>query len=322
MHQGKAPVRILLVDDYEPFRRYFCSVFEQRAEFQVIGEAADGLEAIQKIRDLQPDLILLDVGLPRINGLEVAPEACRLAPLAKILFVSQEFSFDIVEAALTSGASGYVHKVHVQRDLVPAVESVLRGYYFVSGVMKGAFGDATRKKAARHELRFCSDDAGCIQSLADFTESSLKAGMAAIVIASEPYRAAVLHALSAKKWDINRAIGDGILRPLDVTEKLSESMLSETLEPSGFFDTAGDLIDEVAKAVQREQAPRVGVCRECPPGLFEDGNVKRALRLEQLWGLVAHVSALDLLCVYSSAHIKKHPGLFEAIRAEHSSYFG
>jgi len=322
MPQREPAVRILIVEDYEPFLRYFRSTLEQRGGFQVVGEASVGLEAIQKAKELQPDLIVLGIGLPKLSGLEAAKEARRLAPFAKILFVSQEFSFDIVEAALRLGASGYVHKSRVQSDLLSAIESVLRGKYFVSGMVRGEFGDTTfNQDAIRHEVKFCSDDAVCIQSLTDFTDSTLKAGKTAIVIAPDSHRSAVLQVLSTRKWDVDSAIQRGILRPLDVTERLSASMLNETLDSAFFFDIAGDLIEEAAKAAQREQTPRVGVCRECPPTVFENGDLGQVLRLEQLWGLVAHTSVLDLLCVYSSANLENHENVFERIRAEHSAIY-
>ena len=90
------------------------------------------------------------------------------------------------------------------------------------------------------------------------------AGKAAVVIATELYRARVLEGLRAKNWDINSAIQSGVLVPLDITERLSRSMLNESLGPASFFNGAGGVIEEAAKAAQREQAPRVGVCRECP----------------------------------------------------------
>jgi DNA-binding NarL/FixJ family response regulator len=321
-HQGRPAVRILVVEDYEPFRRYFCSTLEQRADFQVIGRVSDGLEAIQKGQELQPDLILLDVGLPKVNGLEAAKQVRKLAPLAKILFISQEFSFDMVEAALRVGGSGYVHKLRVQRDFLPAIESVLRGKYFVSGVIRGAFGEVTTDTPAiRHEFQFCSDDAICVQSFTDFTAFTMKAGKAAIVIATESHRAAVLDGLSAKKWDVRSMIQRGVLIPLDVSESLSTFMLNENLDPSRFFDLAGDLIEEAVKAVQREHAPRVGICRECPLALFANGSVAQALRLEHLWGLIAHTSVVDLLCGYSSAMFEQHSDIFKSICAEHSAVY-
>jgi DNA-binding NarL/FixJ family response regulator len=321
-HQGRPAVRILVVEDHEPFRRYFCSTLDQRADSQVIGQASDGLEAIQKAQELQPDLILLDVGLPKVNGLKAARQVRKLAPLAKILFISHEFSFDMVEAALRLGASGYVHKLRVQSDFLPAIESILRGKYFVSGVIRGAFGEVTTDTPAiRHEVQFCSEDGICVQSFTDFTASTMKAGKAAIVIATESHRAAILDGLSAKKWDIRSVIQRGVLIPLDVTESLSTFMLHENLDPARLFDIAGDVVEEAAKAAQREHAPRVGICRECPPALLAKGSAARAFRLEQLWGLIAHTSVLDLLCGYSSAMFEKHNDIFESICAEHSAAY-
>jgi len=321
-HQGRPAVRILVVEDHEPFRRYFCSALEQRAEFQVIGQASDGLEGIEKAQELQPDLILLDIGLPKVNGLEAASQVRKLAPLAKILFISQEFSFDMVEAALRLGASGFVHKLRVHSDYLPAIESVLRSKYFVSGVIRGAFGEVTTDTPAiRHEVQFCSDDAICVQSFTDFAASTTKAGKAAIVIATRSHRAVVLKGLSANKWDVRSAIQRGVLIPLDVTESLSTFMLNEDVNPARFFSLAADLIEEAAKAAQREHAPRVGICRECSPALFAKGGVAQAFRLEQLWGLIAHTSVVDLLCGYSSAMFEMHNDIFESISAEHSAVY-
>ena len=87
--------KILLVDDFEPFRRFVRSHLQQMTDFEV-SEAADGLEAMQKIQELDPDLILLDIGLPRLNGIEVADRVQSFAPTTKILFCSQESSPDVV----------------------------------------------------------------------------------------------------------------------------------------------------------------------------------------------------------------------------------
>ena len=103
-------VRVLVVEDYEPFRRFVCSTLGKRPELQVIGEASDGLEAVQKAEELQPDLILLDVGLPSLSGIEAARRIRKLSPKSKILFVSQESSADVVQEALRIGALGYVAK--------------------------------------------------------------------------------------------------------------------------------------------------------------------------------------------------------------------
>jgi len=126
-------VRILVVDDYEPFRRFLCSMLTRKADLQIIGEALDGLEAVQKAEELQPDLIVLDIGLPTLNGIEAARQIRKFAPESKIIFVSQESSPDVVQEALGLGACGYVVKSQAQRELLAAVDAVLEGRRFVSG---------------------------------------------------------------------------------------------------------------------------------------------------------------------------------------------
>src|SRR6478752_594635 len=125
-------IRVLVVDDYEPFRRVVCSSLESRPDLEVIGEASDGLEAVEKAQALKPDLILLDIGLPRLNGIEAAQRISRLIPTATILFVSQISDADVVQEALSSGAIGYVWKQDAGTDLLPGVESALQGKRFVS----------------------------------------------------------------------------------------------------------------------------------------------------------------------------------------------
>jgi DNA-binding NarL/FixJ family response regulator len=127
------PVRILLVDDFEPFHRFVRSMLQDRPALRVIGEVSDGLSAVEKAQELQPDLILLDVGLPGLNWIEAARRIREISPASKILFVSQNCSLDIVEEALsTGGAGGYVLKSEVASELLAAVRTVLEGKRFIS----------------------------------------------------------------------------------------------------------------------------------------------------------------------------------------------
>lgn len=123
-------VRILVVEDVEEFRRFVCALLRLKSEFQVEG-ASDGLEALQKAQELQPDLVLLDIGLPKLSGIEVARRVRKFAPAARILFVSALSDAGVVRGALSLGA-GYIHKPSVQNDLLPAIEAVLKGKQFVS----------------------------------------------------------------------------------------------------------------------------------------------------------------------------------------------
>jgi DNA-binding NarL/FixJ family response regulator len=123
---------ILIVEDFEPFRRFVRQVLEPRPAYRVVAEAIDGLEAVRKAQELKPDLILLDSGLPRLNGFAAAEQIRTLLPDAVILFISLESSPVAVREALRLGALGYVHKMRAELDLLPAIESVLAGKQFVS----------------------------------------------------------------------------------------------------------------------------------------------------------------------------------------------
>jgi DNA-binding NarL/FixJ family response regulator len=128
-----AAVRILVVDDYALFRQFVVGLLGKRPELQVVGEASDGLEALQKAVELRPDLILLDIGLPSLNGIEVARQMRNLVPESKIIFLTQESSADVVQEALSLGARGYVTKSKAH-DLFAAVEAVFSGKTFVSNL--------------------------------------------------------------------------------------------------------------------------------------------------------------------------------------------
>ncbi len=121
-----------MVDDFEPWRRYVSSTLRKEPGWQVVGEASDGLEAFQKAVELEPDLILLDIGLPTLNGIEAARRIREIVPEAKIIFLSEESSPVTVQEAMSLGARGYVVKTVAAVDLVTAVETVLSGMKFVS----------------------------------------------------------------------------------------------------------------------------------------------------------------------------------------------
>ena len=126
-----------MVEDFEPFRGLIRSTLKKRPEFQIVGEAADGLESVQRAEELQPDLILLDIGLPSLNGIDAARRIRKLSPKSKILFMSQESSADVVQEALALGALGYVVKAHAGVELLTAVDAVLQGRQFVGSGLSG-----------------------------------------------------------------------------------------------------------------------------------------------------------------------------------------
>jgi len=135
---GKS-VRVLVVDDYQPWQVFVSTTLRNVPELEIVGKVSDGLEGVQQAQQLQPDLILLDVGLPTMNGIEAARRIRKVSPTSKILFVSENRSPDIAEEALSTGAGGYVVKSDAASELLPAVKAVLEGKRFVSASLAGHF---------------------------------------------------------------------------------------------------------------------------------------------------------------------------------------
>jgi len=127
-----ALVRVLLVDDHEIARKGIRSVLTADASLVIVSEASDGEEAVQKSDELHPDVILLDITLPGINGIDAARQIRGVSPNSRIIFLSQHDSIQIAKDALSVGAQGYVVKSDAGRDLLRAIQSVLEGHIFVS----------------------------------------------------------------------------------------------------------------------------------------------------------------------------------------------
>jgi DNA-binding NarL/FixJ family response regulator len=149
-------VRLLVVEDHQPFRQFVCSSLTKRPELQIVGEVSDGLEAVSKAEELQPDLILLDIGLPSLNGIDAGRRIRKVSPESKILFVTQESSDEVVREALNLGAWGYIVKARAASDLFAAVEAVCQGKRFVSA---GLVGRVTAQPTERHFAKRLHSDA-------------------------------------------------------------------------------------------------------------------------------------------------------------------
>lgn len=123
--------RVLIVDDFEPWRRFISQFLQTYPVWQIVGEASDGLEGLQKSAELQPDLILLDLGLPKLNGIDAARKIRSISPKSRILFVSENRCPELVQEALAAGAHGYVVKSDAAFELLSAMQAVVSDQRFV-----------------------------------------------------------------------------------------------------------------------------------------------------------------------------------------------
>jgi CheY-like chemotaxis protein len=296
----------------------------KQPDLRVVGEVSTGVDAVDSAENLQPDLILLDVGLPKLNGLEAARQIAKVAPQSKVLFVSENRSPDIIEAALSTGAFGYVLKSDVGRELLPAVRAVLELRCFVSaGVVNLHLGHGTDRETDKHschEVTFYSDDAELVDGFAGFVESALKAGSAVIAILTETHHASLLHQLTTNGVDVATQFKQRAYIPLNVADILSAFMVKDAPDPVLFRRLARDVIIEAARDAEGERR-RVAVCGEGVNSLLSAGNLDAAIELERMWNEIARHQELDILCGYfrDAFDNVEEVSALERVCTEHSS---
>jgi len=338
---AKSPIRILVVEDFEPFRAFVTSSLEQHPEFEIIGELSDGLEAVGRAAELNPDLVLLDVGLPSLNGIAAARRIREHAPQSKILFISGDQASDIVEQALSTGAAGYLVKSDAGRELLVAVAAVLQGKQYLCSSLsrlhlnhnghhhpdphalskskQGVSPSPQGEIAGRHEVVFYSNDSQLLDHLAQFIAASLNAGNGAVVIATGAHRENLARSLEAGGVDVAAALEQGRYIAVDAAELLSTCMVNDTIDSNSFLEGFGQLISQAANAAKTEH-PRVAVFGEGPDLLWKQSNVKAAIQDEKLGSQLAKTYAVDILCGYSLNNIRGMASIevLQQICAEHT----
>ena len=317
-------IRILVVDDFKDWLQQVRLLLQSRPECQVIAEASDGSEAVQKAEELKPDLIVLDVGLPNLSGIEAARQIRQRSPNSEIIFLSQNSDLDVVRAALDTGALGYVCKTDAGRELLPAMDAVLRGKQFVSSSLKDyqSTGTSAEKAHHSHEVLFYADETVLLDSVTRLIAAALRAGNAAIVLATKSHGDSLLQRLKAGGVDIDGAVQQGTYISLDATDTLSAIMVNGLPDPVRFFGGVGGSIEAAAQAAKSEQ-PQVVVFGEAVDLLQATGKADAAIRLEQLWNEVAKTLEVHILCGYalSSFHHEEDEHVFQSICAEHSAVY-
>ena len=316
-------IRVLIVDDFVPFRHFVASILRQLPQLQIIGEASDGIEAVEKAQELRPDLVLLDISLPRLNGIEAGRQIFSRFPRSKILFISQETSIDVVHGALAVGASGYIAKIDAASELLMAIRAVLRGEFFIGSRFTG--NDFTeihaleRKEVHRHEVTFYADDRLLLDDLTQRVQVVLDAGKTAVVILTELHQNDLASRLLAQGLDFDKAVEQGRYVYLNADEAISAIMLNGVIDSVRCLELFRDLIVKLQrgeKSVQRIAIFGEGVNLLCSQGKFE-----AAIRVEKLCNQVIEAYDVDIRCAYFLSNIPEDNGshILQQIRAEHST---
>ena len=315
---------------------------------RIAGVVSDGLEAALKAEELQPDVILLNVGLPKMNGIEAARRIRKVAPKSKILFLTQEIDIEVARVALSDG-HGYVVKSDAGNELFAAIEAVMQGKKFVSSTLASpafmeyidsqataqlsreeaiaspaAAPPLVRREVGRcHEVQFYSDDSLFLDGFTRFLGAALKTGGPAVFIGTASHRNMLLGRLHAESPDTRAAIRQGRYVALDAAEFLSNFMVSDMPDTGWFLKAVDDLIVAATKEAHGEHL-RVAACGECAPMLWAQGKADAAIRLEELWNEVTKTYNVDILCGYSleSLRCEEDSYTFRRICEEHSAIRG
>ena len=340
-----ARTRILVVDDHEQWRRFICASLAAQPQFHIIGTASDGLEAVQKAEELLPELIVLDVGLPGLNGIEAARRIRESSPEIKVLLISENRLPEIAESALRLGALGYVLKSQAESELLPAVNAVLRGRRFVSASLTGALPGPKDEKVTsrsrcgtsdepalptrkpgdrrRHEVEFYPDHTAFVAGFARFVEARLNDGNTVIAIVNESHRAGLVQRLKAGGVDAESMTQCRRLFLMDADETLSACMVNDMPDPARCAQAVVDVMTGAAEHANGRHA-RVAVCGECAPALLAAGKADAAIRFEHLWDVLTEGYEIDTLCgyVWSAIPREQRSRVATRICAEHSAVRG
>jgi CheY-like chemotaxis protein len=314
--------RILIVDDYEPWRRFATSALQNQPGLLIVGEAADGLRAVEQARELHPDLILLDISLPTLNGIEAARRIRQHSSNPRILFCSQNLSPDIAEKAFGTGAAGYVVKSDAASDLLPAVTAVLQGERFVSRRFAGCgFAQIQDTRVVRrlgHVVQFYKNDSVLLDGLAASLRGSLDGGESAAYIMTSSHRSSLERRLIAQGIDVIEATENGRLVILDAHQALSEFMDAAGPSRERFLFQFGDRLRRLEDAAVAKNK-RVVVIGEMVAVLWAQKRHDAAIRLEELWNELAQTCSFYLCCAYPLGAFREKACVhYATICAQHS----
>jgi DNA-binding NarL/FixJ family response regulator len=340
----KSSVRILVLQDFAQFQQLVAPILQQKNSWQVVGIAVEAADAVRLAQQLQPDLILLDLDLPRMNGIDAARQIRRLVPECKLVLLSHEASAGVVRQAFRLGASSYVIKKHASYALITAVEEALMDRQFASARVAadhnlsenadappdfgfGEVSDVLRFPSLRnaaiapnHEIQFYSDQNILLNRVVPFILAALKAGNSAIVCASESVRGDLFRAVQAREAEIDNLIQRGSYLALDTQETVSEFMLRNSPNATKFVELMGGVATAAADAATSQRS-RVALYQECSHLLWAQGLEGATLEVERLFNWLAYEYDLNVVCGYSIAYFDTEQDihLIQRLCAQHSA---
>jgi CheY-like chemotaxis protein len=300
------PITVLIAEDFAPFREFVCRELQRRPGFQLV-TVADGWAAVQKAEELRPAVILLDIGLPELDGLTAARHIRSRCPESRIVFLTQESSADVVHEALTLGAGGYIEKTRALYVL-PTVEAMLENRSIDSRLP----GDPA--DAHHHHVQFSRDDSALLDGIDRFVGPALAAGEPAILFGTRPHWQILADRIRRRGVNVDQALARGSLAYFDAEEVASHVVANGVGSCVPLFLHA---IESAARTMTRP-GQRVAVFGEVVSLLYASGRVDTAVELERAGNAMLRTRPIEIMCAYPLPPLERETE-FKSICAQHTA---
>lgn len=336
-------LRILIVEDYKPFQELISSILRQRPEWQLIGIARDGSQAVRFARDQKPDVILIDIDLARMHGVKAAHEIRAVSPDSKVVFLGQETSPALVREAFRLGAWGYIIKTQVRRELIEAVEGVFRHIPFISGAIVSQDSNSTNSfevgghfdralslvplsnrhaNKGRHEVYFYSEYQALLDRATPFLEKAIREGRSVIVCARAQACADVQCELEARDLNTKTLEQSGSYVSINADEVIDKCAMESRVETSKIFELLGKPVSGGRRASGKEFA-FASLYSEVASTLWRQGKTQVTIEFERSCKQLCRTRNVDILCGYplSYFHGDEDEFAIQLICNQHSAIY-
>jgi DNA-binding NarL/FixJ family response regulator len=286
-------------------------------DFRLVAAVTDGRQAVDAVSRLDPDIVVLDITMPELDGFRTAQALRRAGSRAEIVFLTLHDSDDYVDAALRSGAKGYVMKARMEADLLCAMRHALSGRRFVPSLTSLA---TMAGEDGAHTVHFRSSDGSFHDGVVEMLLAKLARDEMTVVIGTNGLRTGVASGLQEAGCDVSRMRAKGNYVEFDANDALTQVMRNGMPDRQEVA-TVVDSLERLRLSRATNGRSRVTIFGEMGGLLLQDGKHEAAIQLEQTWSELTQTLPYFTVCSYSTRMLgpEQHPDTWAAVCSEHTA---
>jgi DNA-binding NarL/FixJ family response regulator len=292
-------LRVVVADDHQELGKAATGLLAPTCD--VVATVRDGASAIAATSEFKPDVVVLDIAMPGLDGFQTASRIQASGSPARIVFLSNFAGDDFVLAGVTRGASGFVSKSEMHRDLAEAVSHVAEGRWFVPSA--SVLPQWRRAAGHRHDLLPYATDEHLVNAVTGFVDSALEAGDSIVAVVSPRHRQALDAEFERRGVDVAALTGSGRYTAVGSSMAL-ESILAGGVPDAGLFAAAMEPLVQRGLSAATGSSAHVTVFGEIAPLLGARGDVDAMLALEQIASEYTATRPVSILCCYSTGRFE------------------